>query len=55
MLAAQAIATIDPDQLQYRGATEFSLERPLYSAARKRRAGMTTHGASFVFESALLW
>jgi len=54
MLAAQAIATIDPDQLQYRGATEFSLERPLYSAARKRRAGMT-HGASFVFESALLW
>jgi len=54
MLAAQAIATIDPDQLQYRSATEFSLERPLYSAARKCRAGIT-YGMSFVLESALLW
>jgi len=40
--------------VQYGDATEFSPERPLYSAARERRAGMT-HGTSFVFESALLW
>jgi len=40
--------------LQYRDATEFRLERQLFSAARKRCAGIT-QGTSFVFESALLW